>query len=194
MTNPNAPFGLRVSRHKKGGVVRLSEYSIASAYGTSLFCGDPVVCTGTGTNIGIASAAASAKITGVFAGCEYVNSLGDTVWSKYWPAATVPKTGTTVKAYVIDDPDVLFQVQFDTLSAANVRAFANLVAGAGNTQTGQSGWTGATPPGSTENQVKIMEVPTSIINPGGIPNAYGAYAVAEILIGQHELAGNLAAL
>lgn len=189
--NPNAPFGLRVARAYKGGIVRQTEYSIASAYGTSLFLGDPVLCTGSGKDIGIAVAGTSNKITGVFNGCKYVNSLGDTIFSKYWPAGTVIKAGTTVTAFVIDDPSVLFEVMFDTLAAGNVRALANLVAGVGSTVTGLSGWTAVAPPGAGENQVKIMALPLSEVGPGGIPNAYGAYAVANILIGQHELVGNL---
>lgn len=193
MPNPNTPFGLRVSRHRKGGTVRVSEYNIADGYGTALYSGDPVVCTGTGTNIQIASAATNAKITGVFAGCRYVNTLGDTIFSKFWPAGQAIKAGTTAIALVIDDPGVMFEVQFDTLAAANVRALANLVAGAGNAQTGQSGWTAAAPPGAGENQVKIMAVPPLPLA-GGAVNSYGAYAVAQILIGQHELVGNLANL
>ena len=186
MTNVNAPFGLRPVRHSRGGVIRASEYTIADQYGTSLFTGDPVKETGTGKNIGIASAGASNKITGIFAGCEYVDALGETKFSKYWPASTVTKSGTTVKALVYDDPDIEFEVQFDTLAAADVRALANLASGAGNTVTGLSGWTGVAPPGSTENQVKIMDVPP-VIGANGVTNAYGTYAVAAVLISQHVL-------
>lgn len=190
VANPNAPFGLRVVRHRSGGTVRLSEYAIADQYGTNLFLGDPVLVTGTGTNIGIAAAGTSNKITGVFAGCEYQNALGDTIWSKYWPTGTVTLNAKGAKCFVIDDPDVMFEVMFDTLAAADVRALANLVAGAGNTKTGLSGWTAAHPPGAGENQVKIMALPLSEVNPGSVPNNYGAFAVAQILIGQHELVGN----
>lgn len=191
MTNPNAPFGLRVSRHRKGGVVRLSEYTIAAAYGTSLYLGDPVLCTGNGVDVGIAVAGTGNKITGVFAGCEYVNSLGDTIFSKYWPAGQTVKAGTTPKCFVNDDPSIQFEVMFDTLAIGDVRALANLVSGAGSTVTGLSGWTAAHPPGAGENQVKIMAVPTTAVAPGGSLNGYGAFAVAQILIGQHELVGNL---
>lgn len=194
MANPNAPFGLRPVRHMFGGVVRANEYNIADQYGTALYLGDPVVATGTGKNIGIASAATSAKLTGVFAGCEYVNSLGDTIFSKYWPASTVTLSGSTVKALVYDDPFLLYEVQFDTLAAANVRALANLVSGSGNAQTGLSGWTAVAPPGAGENQLKIWSVPSSLVNQGGVINAYGAYAVAHVLLAQHELAGNMANL
>lgn len=189
MANPNAPFGLRPVRHLFGGVVRPNEYTIADQYGTALYLGDPVVATGTGRNIGIATAGSSNPVTGVFAGCEYVDSLGDTKFSKYWPASQVTKSGTTVKALVIDDPHVVFEVQFATLAAADIRQLANLVSGSGNAQTGQSGWTAAAPV-TTENQLKIYRLSNGS-SPGGVQNAYGAYAVAEVLIAFHELAGNM---
>lgn len=188
MANPNAPFGLRALKHLKGGVVRYnSGYKIADQYGTNLFLGDPVVCTGTDKNIGIASAGTSNKISGVFAGCEFVNLLGDTIWSKYWPAAQQTYNAQGAMAYVFDDPDICFEVMFDTLAAGDVRALANLVAGAGNTLTGLSGWTAAHPPGAGENQIKIYGLPDSEVLPGGVFNAYGAFAVAEVLVAQHEL-------
>lgn len=190
MANPNTPFGLRAVRHLFGGVVRPNNYTIADQYGTSLFDGDPVLCTGTGKNIGIATAGASNKITGVFNGCEYVDSLGDTKFSKYWPASTVTKTGSTILAHVYDDPHILFEVQFNTLAAADVRALCNLVSGTGNTLTGTSGWTAVNPPGSTENQLKIYSI-SGQANPGGVENAYGAYCVGQVLIAQHEMAGTM---
>lgn len=190
MGNPNAPFGLRVVRHLFGGVIRPAEYTIADQYSTALYLGDPVLSTGTGKNIGIAAAASSGKLTGVFAGCEYVNSLGDTIWSEVWPASTVTLAGSTVKAFVYDDPFILFEVQFDTLAAADIRALANLVSGAGDAQRRLSGWTAAHPPGSGENQLKIYSLPSMV--GGAVVNAYGAFAVAHVLLAQHELAGNMA--
>lgn len=193
MANPNAPFGLRPLRHLFGGVVRPNEYTIADQYGTALYIGDPVVAVGTGRNIGIATAGTSSKITGVFNGCRYVNSLGDTIWSEVWPAAQVTNTQYPVIAEVFDDPFILYEVMFDTLAAADVRAFANLVSGAGVAATRLSGWTAAHPPAGGENQLKIYRLSAGA-NPGGIPNAYGAFAVAEVLLAQHELAGNMASL
>lgn len=188
MANPNAPFGLRPVRHLFGGVMRPNEYNIADQYGTALFEGDPVVCTGTGVNISIATAASSGVITGVFAGCEYVDSLGDTKFSKYWPASQVTKAGSIIKALVFDDPHLLFEVQFATLAAADIRQLANLVSGVGNTLTGTSGWTAAAPV-TTENQLKIYRL-SNCVSPGGVANAYGTFAVAQVQIAFHELAAN----
>lgn len=188
VANPNAPFGLRAVSHLKGGVIRYNGgYVIPDQYATNLFLGDPVLANGTGKQIGIAAAATSGKVSGVFAGCKYVNALGDTIFSKFWPANTITKNAQGATAFVFDDPDILFEVMFDTLAAADVRALANLVAGVGSTITGLSGWSAAHPPGAGENQLKIFDMPVSETNPGGIPNNYGAFAVAQVLIAQHEL-------
>lgn len=189
MVNPNAPFGLRPVRHMKGGVIRANEYNIADQYATALFLGDPVVATGTGINIGIATAGSSSVISGVFAGCEYLNALGDTIFSKSWPASQVTDLRQPIKAFVYDDPDLLFEIQFATLAAADIRQLANLVSGVGNAQTGLSAWTAAAPI-TTENQLKIFRL-SNEVRPGGVPNAYGAFAVAQVLIAFHELAGNM---
>lgn len=187
MANPNAPFGLRAVRHYFGGVVRDNEYAIADQYGTQLCLGDPVVCTGTGKNIALATAATNGKISGVFNGCHYIDLLGDTKFSKIWPAAQATYNAVGATALIIDDPFVVFEVMFNTLAAADVRALANLVLAAGNAQTGASGWSAVEPPGAGENQIKILSLPASAVLPGGVSNAYGAFAVAQILIAQHEL-------
>lgn len=185
MANTNAPFGLAPVRHMFGGVIRANEYTIADGYSTALYTGDPVATTGTGKNIGIATAA-SGLITGVFQGCEYVNALGDTIWSKYWPASTAIKTGTTAKAFVIDDPFVLFAVRSDStgVAAADIRLLTNLAAGTGDAYSGLSGWY-STGLASSESQLKIVEL-SGEPNPGGAANAYGAYAVVNVLIANHE--------
>lgn len=186
MANPVAPQGLVPLRHYFGGLVRSNQYTIADQYATSLFTGDPVRVTGTGKVIGIGTAGSSSAMTGVFQGCKYVNSVGDTIFSKYWPASTVTKAGSTVIADVIDDPLVLFGIQVNwTIVAADIRQLADLASGAGDTNTGQSGWVAAYAAGS-ENQLKVMGLADWTF-PGGVANAYGANAMIEVLLGKHEL-------
>jgi hypothetical protein len=48
---------------------------------------------------------------GVFVGCEYVNDQGQTVHSQYYPSGAV-----NAVAYIVDDPNVLFQAQLDGVS------------------------------------------------------------------------------
>ena len=75
---------------------------------------------------------------GVFVGCEYENDQGQTVHSNYYPA-----NKTNAKAYVVDDPDVIFQVQADAAMAqADLGMNAHLAAvqstSTGSTVTGNS--------------------------------------------------------
>ena len=46
---------------------------------------------------------------GVFVGCEYVNAQGQTLWSQYYPSGTA--NGGPIVAYVVTDPNVVFQAQ-----------------------------------------------------------------------------------
>lgn len=85
----------------------LTEYSIASGYAVSLAIGDPVKLTTDGTLI---RATNGADAIGVFAGVTYTNSSGEIKIDRYWPAST---TATDIKALVVDDPFVTFDVKGD---------------------------------------------------------------------------------
>jgi hypothetical protein len=75
---------------------------------------------------------------GVFVGCQYVNSSGQTVQSQYYP------TGTTgvVTAMVVDDPNVLFQAQLDAVSGQDDIGTITGFAAAQNATTSGSTVTG----------------------------------------------------
>lgn len=183
MANADAPFGLRPIRHYQGGVVRPNEYTIASAYGTNIFTGDPVKSSG--TTKGIIIGTAGGVILGVFAGCSYTDAAGSIHYSPYWPASTALLTGTVAKALVYDDPNILFAVQAATsqdVDAVDVGLLADLASGTGSTTTGQSGWELGGHDGS-EAQCKIIGLHDKPAN------AYGANAVVEVLIMEHELRG-----
>jgi len=128
------PNGLVPLRHLTGGVIRASEYTIASAYATSIFSGDPVKTVGTGKTI--AQAAAGDTILGVFAGCRFTDANGDTQFKPYWPAST---TATNIVAYVFDDPQIVYEVQADdTVAAAALGQSFDVVVGSGSATTGRS--------------------------------------------------------
>jgi hypothetical protein len=112
----NAPYGLKPINLYGGtpfaGATR--QYRIASAYNTSIFYGDPVEMINTGTIIKSAITSARATVTtsqivGVFLGCSYVNSQGQTLFAQYFPANTTVPTGTYITAYVCNDPNTLFK-------------------------------------------------------------------------------------
>lgn len=184
MANTNAPFGLRPVRHLSGGEIRASEYSIASAYDTSTFTGDVVEMTGTGKNIEQA-AADNADNIGVFAGCRYVDSSGKQKFSRYWPADTV---ATEIVAFVYDDPNLVFEVQGDSVAAADVGTLVDWVVGTGSTANGNSAlYAEVTGNTATTNQaLRILGLATTV------GNDYGAYAKVEVVFAEHALSGVVA--
>lgn len=145
---------------------------IASAYATSIFNGDLVQLTATGTAIitsttaPATSQAAQAAVpgtVGVFLGCEYSPPSGPIfgkIRQQYWPGGTVAQDAV---AYVLDDPDAIFKTAVLTQTGATnantgttvgfmSQAFVGtnayfLTGNGGSTATGNSlaGVTGNTP-------------------------------------------------
>ncbi len=122
----NAPYGLKPINLYGGtpfaGATR--QYRIASAYNTSIFYGDPVEMINDGTIIKSAITTARATVTtsqiiGVFLGCSYVNSQGQTIFAQYFPANTTAPTGTYITAYVCNDPNTLFKAVIATGATAD---------------------------------------------------------------------------
>ena len=50
---------------------------------------------------------------GVFRGCKYTDSNSDVIYSASWPNGTVTSDAV---AFVVDDPNALFEVQSVTLA------------------------------------------------------------------------------
>jgi hypothetical protein len=76
---------------------------------------------------------------GVFVGCQYINAQGQVINSQYYPAGT---TGV-VTAFVVTDPNVVFQAQLDGAGpqaalGANTFLAAVQSTSTGNTRTGNS--------------------------------------------------------
>lgn len=180
MSNIDGAFGLRPVRHINGSCIHNNEYSIASGYSTNIFYGDAVEMTGTGRNVAV-SVGGNVDSIGVFQGCRYVNAQGEQVFSKYWPASTV---ATEVVALVVDDPDVIFEGQCDTLAAGDIGALVDYDDGAGAAFTGLSGR--EVVGSSTGTSGKALRVIRLVPRPD---NAYGAYAKAEFMFAEHALKG-----
>jgi len=142
MSATNAPFGFRPSYHPSGQM-RPKAYTIASTYAANIFQGDPVklVDAGTvqlGTSDGTRTGTVdSISLLGVFAGCQYIDSLGKPTLTPFWPTGT---TATDIVAWVYDDPETIFQVQYNNPSPATTV----------QTAVGEEcDWTVASPGGST---------------------------------------------
>jgi hypothetical protein len=88
---------------------------IASGYDTNIFTGSIVSIVAGGTieivtTNGDDSTKFPAGTVGVFVGCSYTDPTFGKVFRQYWPADTVAADAV---AFVVDDPDALFQVQAD---------------------------------------------------------------------------------
>ena len=154
MATTAAPYGLKPVKRADGMAYAgaTSEYLIDPAgEGTNLFYGQ-VVHIGADGYIALSTATGADGTTnalptgttltgslGVFVGCEYINAQGQVINAQYYPSGTIG----VVKAYVVDDPNVLFQVQMDGVIdqsdiGANTFFAAVQSTSTGNTRTGNS--------------------------------------------------------
>jgi|TARA_B110000046_G_scaffold36473_1_gene39882 hypothetical protein len=166
MANIAAPYGLKPVKRADGlpYAGATTQYLIDPAgEATNIFNGQVVfigadgyiaIATGTGANAGNQAFPVANSFTGalgVFMGCEYVNAQGQLIFAQYYPSGT---TGV-VKAYVVDDPNVLFQVQMDgAIDQSDIGAntfFAAL----------QSTTTGSTATGNSTSAVESTTVTTT---------------------------------
>lgn len=182
MANTDAPYGLRPIRHMSGGVVSTNEYTIATGYATSIFFGDVVQGVADGSIV--QAEAGNVDNLGVFAGCSYVNATGEQIFSPYWPAST---TATNIKAFVYDDPNIIFAIQSDATgaAAADKHNGADWEVVAGDTKTGRSKWNLDVSAGlaTTGKALRILRV----IDDG--ENAAGAYSDVEVIFNEHVMKG-----
>jgi hypothetical protein len=144
MANTNAPFGFKPWKGTGSPpTFELSVRKIKSDNTTAIFRGDAVIPLTTGY-IGQATAS-TVRMEGIFWGCKYLStSQKRTVWSNYWPGADA---AADVEAYIIDDPNMQFEVQSSDSSGtsaivfANIGEYINIAVGTGSTATGLSGMT-----------------------------------------------------
>ena len=159
MSNQNAPFGLKPSsklgsNYNNEGV---TEYKIASGASGNIFSGDLVKMANTGT---ILVAAAGDQALGVFRGCQYTDSSGDVIYSPYWPNGTVTSDAV---AFVVDDPNALFEVQSAATGSVVQTVVGNnadIVYTSGSTITGISAVEISGTTAATSAQLRIVGVST----------------------------------
>ena len=133
-----SPYGLRpvnvLGGQPNSGAIR--KYKIASTYGTAIFQGDLVSLLVGGT-IEKNTGTTAATPVGVFMGVEYTSSDMGFIHKNNWVASTV---ATDAMAYVVDDPDMLFEIQADdTLGQNAIGSNFALVQDPGDASTGVSG-------------------------------------------------------
>jgi hypothetical protein len=96
------------------------QYPISGSYNTPIYNGSSVKLVAGGT-LELSAATTSGTIIGVFMGCQYVNSLGQTVQAQYYPGTSV----TNAIAYVVVDPTAEFKVALTASGAPTVVVGAN---------------------------------------------------------------------
>jgi len=125
MATTSSPYGLKPINLLGGtpyaGSTRL--YAIPASYAVNIQVGDPVIVTNTGSTRGylarfnatttattVTSTGGGFGFVGVFAGCTYTDPTYGMVFRQTYVASN---TATDIQAYVVDDPNVLFQIQGD---------------------------------------------------------------------------------
>lgn len=189
MANQNTPVGLNPIQRFRGAAFRNSQtvYFVPAANTHALFVGDPVVkiagsANGNGVNgVDLATAGATGSpavgnaITGVVVGFVGVAPAGSTKTPSFYPLSGIPgpayrPASTTQDYYVLvnDDPDAEYEIQVDgtnVIAVASIGKNANLLSGAGNAFTGNSGWTlNSATPSTDVLQVNIVGVEQEINN------------------------------
>lgn len=130
-----APFGFRPAYHSTG-LNRGVAYTIAGAYPVNIFKGDPVILATTGVLI---LGTVAADLLGIFNGVEYIDITGKPTYSNFWPAGQTVQAGQAPTAYVLTDPNIIYDVQATgpVLQTA-IGDQADFVVGSGSTLTGLS--------------------------------------------------------
>lgn len=193
MANANRPSGFSPVQYLNGspwnGQARI--YSIAAAYATALYIGDPVKSSGTADANGVPGiilGATTGALRGVIVGLGSAEGLianPKNLDITYRPAAA---QATDWYAMVVDDPQVLFEVQENAngtaLAATEIGLNTISVSGTGSGFV--SGWmlasaTDATPATTATLQLRLMGLVRRQ------QNAFGAYAKHLVKINVYEL-------
>lgn len=139
MANINSVFGFRPVKSVGGGYVTggSNEYLLANNETNSIFQGDPVVLNANGSVS--RGSTAGAELIGIFNGCFYVDpTTKKPTFSNFYPGAIA---ADDMKAFVFDDPNMLFEVKIDDTNGgvAQVGSNANIATySAGSTNDGVS--------------------------------------------------------
>jgi hypothetical protein len=184
MASTASPYGFKPVNEVGGLPYAGSTRSFAldpAGYGTNIFNGSLVYVATTGylqlvtadgsdgtTNAFPAGTTLTGAV-GVFVGCSYVNAQGQTLFSQYYPANAL-----NAVAFVVDDPNTVFQVQANgQLTIAALGANVTLA-------NAQSTSTGSTTSGNSNvaisNTTKTTTAPFRVI---GFPNMVGFSVVGD---------------
>ena len=184
-----APYGFEPINRQDGlpYAGATTQYSIASTYNTPIYNGDLVYVTGgTIAKSGVTTNATTAGnlTAGVFVGCQYVNTLGQTVQAQYYPGNAAASSAI---AYVVVDDKAAYKVAVtngsDVVSSTTVAAIGvNLAVdqGTGSATTGNSG-NGVVAPSTGAGNAATLPVKVIAVVPETAVNATHYREVVVIL-------------
>ena len=162
MANKDAAFGMKPVKMIGGAPYTggTSRYRIAANYDTAIFQGD-MVAQVTGGTVEVHADGGTVPIVGVFNGCEYTDpTTGEQKYSNYYPAST---NASDIIAFVIDDPNVVFEIQADSaFPIADLFGNFDIVyTSSGSTVTGISGAELKVADGATGTSLSIKAIDIS---------------------------------
>ena len=138
MSTSATPYGFRPVGLLGGGdwSNSIRHIKLTNSYGTSIFYGDVLKVVSTGT-IEKDSGTTTMTPVGIFVGCSYTDpGSSQPTYAQMWTAST---SATDIMAYVVDDPNVVFQAQGDaTLAQTALGNNVAVVQTAGSTSIGTS--------------------------------------------------------
>lgn len=186
MSATATPFGMRPAYHPSGEIP-VAAYTIASAYGTAIYKGNPVILNTNGT---IVVGTTAADVLGIFAGVQYTDATGKPVYSPYWPAST---TATDIVAYVYVDPNIVYEVQSNgSIAQTAVGDQADFVnPGTGSATTGLGSCTISSTLAGAGVQAQLRIVGFSLA-PDNAPG--DAYTVVQAQIARSQFVSNKVAI
>lgn len=183
MAKTASPYGLRLAK-RLGETVQnhgVNQYPIPSGYNTDIKTGDLVVLTGSAGTIAKFTGTTTGTPVGVFIGCSYTDAAIGFVNRQIWPANQV---AANASAYVIDDPDAVFQIQANgSLTQNSVGTNAAVVQGTGSATLGVSGV--SLNAGSIANTATLPLRIVGIVNEVGFSVAGDAYTDVLVRINTH---------
>lgn len=116
----SAPYGFQPINRIDGMPYAGAIQQLPVTSGQAIYYGDTVKVVAGGT-ISRSGATTTGTIVGVFVGCQYVNSMGQTVQAQYVPASGV----TNPIAYVVVDPSAAYKVAVTTTGSTTTVTGAN---------------------------------------------------------------------
>lgn len=197
----SAPYGLKPINRLDGlpyaGAIR--QIPIASTLATAIYNGQPVKIVQGGTiaasPVTDSNAALANAIAGVFVGCAYVNSQGQSVEAQYYPGNAA---ATSAVAYVVDDPNAVFKVAvtaansaMSTTTEAAVGTNVQFIQGTPSSTSGDAGGSILAPSASAGNAATLPFRVIAVVPDTNVTATTFSEVIVKINVHQYNTAAAL---